>query len=1046
MSSKQQTMNNCILTDEQKEAILSANCDSCIWEYTLSTRELVQNHNLAKKDGKRLVIPNYPETMKQLDQIHPDDIAHFERFCRDMNAGEPHIVYEFRVKQGNGEFMWLRYEGNVVLNEDDKPIKIVGHTQDINKERQGREKLEKEVARDQLTRVYKKSAADELIVGKMKENEGQSGALFLIDIDDFSSINDAYGKIYGDSILKMAASLIYTSFMVQDIVARVAADTFLVYCFDVERNRIERMAKKVMTRLREYVVLRDDRKLEVSIGVAMYPEDAPSYEILYSHADVALWYAKQQGKNQFSIYDKDKKYISYIGQTYRKMAEKERQELKNRNQITHVSRELFDFCFDTLINEQDLYRAIYKIFEEMCLHFNFDRSVLREYDTRERRIRVTSKWTREDDGDDTHIIEENAAENWESLVYDSKGQDYFFIDNGHAPFKDYTANFVKMNRIPVSAIVFPVWENHNIKFAVTFETWKERMFSEEEIETLSSVTKMLSNFILRLQTKAELEKEYMVGKTAMEVQKLVYYVTNAKTHEIYYLSPRAREIYKESSINKKCYEVMFQRKNPCEECPMKACNESVRENIVENYDSVEDSWYTLSATRMDSTGFEDDYLICKSDVTAFLQRVKGIDQVTGVMSYDKFRLEALKLLKKQDDHYALIFGGIQDFSRINDEYGYVTGDEVLKAYSSLIQSDMSEGELLCRIKGDDFVLMIRQRSLEIMGERLREYSDLLTGRLRKILPGISINCFAGIYEIPENEQYINRCIDKAMKARRMAQKSFYETKGVYFYSKEFEIQEHDKEELNRTLKDSLKKGGFRVFFQPKVDIITNKIIGAEALVRLLDKEGKMISPGRFIPLAEETGLIVEIDRFVYEETFSLMRKWMDEGIDVPIISVNLSRLHLLDDGLPAFMKKLSEEHGLRPDQIELEITESVFFEDKERLISMIKRLKEVGFVISMDDFGAGYSTLNFMKSLPVDIIKIDGGFFMKNEMDRKNKAVISAIMQLTTNLEFKTVSEGVETDEQVEFIKKQGGRYVQGYYFYKPMPAEEFRNLLKENK
>ena len=436
----------------------------------------------------------------------------------------------------------------------------------------------------------------------------------------------------------------------------------------------------------------------------------------------------------------------------------------------------------------------------------------------------------------------------------------------------------------------------------------------------------------------------------------------------------------------------------------------------------------------------------KSDVTAFLQRVKGIDQVTGVMSYDKFRLEALKLLKKQDDHYALIFGGIQDFSRINDEYGYVTGDEVLKAYSSLIQSDMSEGELLCRIKGDDFVLMIRQRSLEIMGDRLREYSDLLTGRLRKILPGISINCFAGIYEIPENEQYINRCIDKAMKARRMAQKSFYETKGVYFYSKEFEIQEHDKEELNRTLKDSLKKGGFRVFFQPKVDIITNKIIGAEALVRLLDKEGKMISPGRFIPLAEETGLIVEIDRFVYEETFSLMRKWMDEGIDVPIVSVNLSRLHLLDDSLPQFMKKLSEEHGLRPDQIELEITESVFFEDKERLISMIKRLKEVGFVISMDDFGAGYSTLNFMKSLPVDIIKIDGGFFMKNEMDRKNKAVISAIMQLTTNLEFKTVSEGVETDEQVEFIKKQGGRYVQGYYFYKPMPAEEFRTLLKENK
>ena len=128
------------------------------------------------------------------------------------------------------------------------------------------------------------------------------------------------------------------------------------------------------------------------------------------------------------------------------------------------------------------------------------------------------------------------------------------------------------------------------------------------------------------------------------------------------------------------------------------------------------------------------------------------------------------------------------------------------------------------------------------------------------------------------------------------------------------------------------------------------------------------------------------------------------------------------------------------------ITESVFFQDADRLIDMIKRLKAVGFVISMDDFGAGYSTLNFMKSLPVDIIKIDGGFFMKNKMDDKNKAVISAIMQLSNNLHFKTVSEGVETDEQVEFIKEQGGKYVQGYYFYKPMPPEEFEGLLEEKR
>lgn len=1033
---------------KQREEILAADFHNCTWEYDLSSKKMTQKESPDKRvSGRNVTISDYEATMKELNLIYPNDITNFEHFCKAMDGGEQHVVYEIRMKQENGQYRWVRHEGNAVSDENGVVVRIEGQTQDINKEREGFEKLEKETTKDQLTRVYRRNVAEDIIARKMWENTDQPGALFLIDVDDFSSINDAYGRIYGDSVLKTVASRIYTSFMVRDIVARVASDIFLVYCEDIHSvERVERLIKKVMTRLSDYVILRDERKLQVSIGVAMYPQDGTDYDTLFAHADIALWHAKQQGKGQYAIYDSNQKYVSYMGQTYHKMSGRERMELVNPSNTSHISRELFDFCFDTLINEEDLHHAIYLIFDEVCRYFNFDRSILREYSNTDHRIRVTNKWTREDDGNDTAIIESNGAENWESMMYDPNNPEYFFIDNGHAPFKDYTENFIKLNKVPISAIVFPVWENELIKFVLTFETWKERYFSEIEIATLCSVTKMLSSFILRLQTKAELETEYRVGKTAMEVRKLVYYVTNIKTHEIYYLSARAREIYKPTSLKRKCYEVMFRRNSPCEECPMKACTGDIRETIVENYDSDEDSWYTLSATRMDNTGFEDDFLICKSDVTSFLQRVKGVDQLTGVMSYDKFRMEALKILKRQEEKYVLVFGGIQDFSRINDDYGYVMGDEVLKAYASLIQEDVSEGELLCRIKGDDFVVMIRHRSLAIMQNRMREYSELLTAKMRKQLPGISINCFAGIYEIPKEEEYINRCIDKAMKARKMAQKNFYETNGVYIYSKEFEKQEHEREELTRTLKDSLKRGGFRVFFQPKVDITNNQIIGAEALVRMVDKDGNLVSPGRFIPLAEETGLIVEIDQFVYEETFSMMRQWLDEGINVPLISVNLSRLHLLDDHLPEYMQKLSKEHGLRPDQIELEITESIFFEDKERLISMIKRLKEVGFVISMDDFGAGYSTLNFMKSLPVDIIKIDGGFFMKNELDHKNKAVISAIMQLTSNLEFKTVSEGVETNEQVEFIKMQGGKYVQGYYFYKPMPAQEFRTLLDEKK
>lgn len=898
--------------------------------------------------------------------------------------------------------------------------------------------------KDELTKLYHRAAAEEIISGHIRENSEEPGTMLLIDVDDFSRVKEQYGQTYADSVLKQIASLIHTNFMTKDIVARIAFDIFLVYCKEVsDRETIEKLVRRLKKRLAEYVQLRDESEIHVSVGAVFFPENGSDYRTLYAHADAALWYAKGQGKNRCCFYNRESDYQSYSGRTYQKVTQQDELSKNRQSTVGHVNRELFDFCFDILSREKDFKRAVYLIFDEVCRYFNFDRSTLEEYDVLTDYIRITNKWVRENDGNDNELIEEFLIDSWKELHKGSETSEYYAIYNSQSEYKDFTEEFGRLNKVPKACIVFPKWEKDALKFAITYETWTERIFTEEEIATLRSITKMLSSFILRFQSKAELEIEYMVGKTAMDSQKLNYFVSSPESYEMFYLSSGMNEQFKNIKRRQKCYEVMYHRDTPCENCPMKNCREDQEERIMEYYDGDEDKWYTVTATRMHNTGFPNDFLICKSDVSTFLQKVKGTDHLTDIMSYEKFRMEALKILKREKQEYALVFLGIQDFARINDEFGYVTGDEVLKAIARIMEADLSEGELLCRVKGDDFIFMVRQRSLDMIKERVRYYTDTLTAQFREKFPGIAINCFGGIYEIPSTEQDVNRSIDKAMKARGVAQKNFYETGGIYVYSKEFELQETEKELMNRIMKDSLKKGGFCVYFQPKVDITTGKISGTEALVRLKDQEGKLISPGRFIPLAEETGLIVEIDHYVYEETFRLMRRWLDEGRNVPLISVNLSRLHLLDDHLPEYMTGLSSKYGLRPEQIELEITESVFFEDADRLIDMIKRLKAVGFVISMDDFGAGYSTLNFMKSLPVDIIKINGGFFMKNKMDEKSRAVISAIMQLSNNLNFKTVSEGVETDEQVEFIKDQGGKYVQGYYFYKPMPPEEYEVLLE---
>lgn len=715
-------------------------------------------------------------------------------------------------------------------------------------------------------------------------------------------------------------------------------------------------------------------------------------------------------------------------------------------QIVNINKDLFDFSFVTISSERNFYQAIHKIFEEVCFHFSLDRSTLMEWDKVNRRICVTARWVREDDGDDLQKMEQTASINWFIMEQYYQELEYNILTGGKDGREDYGKDIYAMNKVPVSAVQFPILDSGKMAGVLTFESWKEKDWSKAEIATLSSITKMISSYMLRGQMKAELEAEYVVGKKAMDVQNLIYYVVGEKDYRIRYMSHYARECYPDAKYGQLCYEAFMGVETPCQACPIKACLAGEDQSIVETYDSEEDNWYTLTASVMDRDSGTRQFLLCKSNVTAFMERVKGEDQLTGVLSYEKFKLEAVKAIKKEKGSFALICIGIQDFSRINDDYGYETGDQVLRRLAEEISRGLREGELVCRIKGDDFAILVNRRSMERMNQRVGELSDVLTRTFRERFPNISVNCFAGVYDIFGQEEYISRCLDRAMKARKVALKNIYETGGVYIYSKEFELREKEREETSRTMKNCLQRGFFKVYFQPKVDIVTNEIIGAEALVRLVDKDGHLISPGRFIPLAEESGLIVEIDKFVYEETFRLIKKWQDEGKKVPLVSVNVSRLHLLNDKLPVYMKDLSDKYGLKPQQIELEITESVFFEDTERLVDMIKQMKDIGYITSMDDFGAGFSTLSLMKSLPVDVIKLDGGFFLKNQLDNKSRAVISAMMQLAENLGFKVVSEGVETMEQVEFIKEQGSRCVQGFYFYKPMPPEEFEELLEPSE
>jgi EAL domain-containing protein (putative c-di-GMP-specific phosphodiesterase class I) len=234
-----------------------------------------------------------------------------------------------------------------------------------------------------------------------------------------------------------------------------------------------------------------------------------------------------------------------------------------------------------------------------------------------------------------------------------------------------------------------------------------------------------------------------------------------------------------------------------------------------------------------------------------------------------------------------------------------------------------------------------------------------------------------------------------------------------------------------------------VYYQPKVDLSNERIYGAEALVRWIQSDGSIISPELFVPIFEENEFIIEMDFYVYDVVLRDMRSLLDEGVNLPVVSLNVSREHFIGSDFPDRFCRLVNEYGIPHEYIELELTETTLINNIDHLIDILNNLRErSGFRISVDDFGAGYSSLNLISLLPVDVLKIDGKFFMMNKMSTKNKKVIETILQLASSLDFDTVSEGVETQEQIDFLKQTNCHAVQGYFYYKPMTFDDFRKLL----
>ena len=421
-----------------------------------------------------------------------------------------------------------------------------------------------------------------------------------------------------------------------------------------------------------------------------------------------------------------------------------------------------------------------------------------------------------------------------------------------------------------------------------------------------------------------------------------------------------------------------------------------------------------------------------------LEHIAFVDEVTGGMSNAAFRIKLKEMLKSAEkNRYTVAVINICNFKLINESFGSREGDKTLRYCMEVLQRNVRKGELAARGEEDNFFPCLEENRQEAITARLQAVIADINSFNRTAKNPYYLFFRQGAYLIDDPQMDITIIQDRVMTACLNRQE--YEENTCVFYDFHFTQRIKQEHELNAMLPSALENRDFQVYFQPKVNLRKGKVAGAEALVRWRNPEKGMISPEDFIPLFEKNGNICKLDCYVFEEVCRILDQWRKEGRELFPISVNLSRQHFKN---PDFMEQFVEiavNYQIPKGLLELELTESIFFDDKGIALvrENIDKMHELGFKCSLDDFGSGFSSLGLLKEFDVDTIKLDRRFFM--DMSKpKARDVVECLIELSRRLKVQTVAEGIETGEQIEFLKRIQCDMVQGYYYSRPLPAEEF--------
>lgn len=530
-----------------------------------------------------------------------------------------------------------------------------------------------------------------------------------------------------------------------------------------------------------------------------------------------------------------------------------------------------------------------------------------------------------------------------------------------------------------------------------------------------------------------------------------------ESYRIQYMSKALAKQFSDFEPGEICYEKFRGREKPCRNCPLAHPNRKT--DLFYNED--QGKWLKINAGEVEWPGARNSHVILAKDIyeedmdnlCRFVNMKKEIlerrnpgktekNKLTGLFARNPFFTQTETFLRVNETaagKYCLVAIDIEHFKLFNEWYGQVAGDKLLREIGAHLNKMRQEfGGIAGYMGGDDFVIVLPndEKVLENLKCRITGFVRAYGGHTG-FLPAF------GFYVIDDISLSASQMYDRAILAQETV-KGNYAVRCAY-YSSDMKTRLENNHVLLAEVQAGLERDEFIYYLQPKCNLNTGKIVGLESLVRWKHPEKGIVAPGYFIPVMESNGLITELDMKVWEQVCQTLQDWIKSGHKVIPISVNVSSVDIYAIDVVEHFKNLVRKYGLPPEYVELEITESAYVEEYKVITSVAEALRNAGFTVLMDDFGSGYSSLNMLKDVNVDVLKIDMKFLKmdENTMD-KGMGILEAVTRMANIMGLRMIAEGVETEDQINYLLNMGCIYGQGYFFYKPLPVEEIKVLLND--